>query len=100
MRGEWPRDTKANGMLRKMMLAGLMTATILGGIAPAHAQRGEDGGWRGRGGERSARPDGGRGGQGDGQAQRQRSEEHTSELQSLMRISYAVLCLKKKNRHR
>src|SRR3546814_5645863 len=28
-----------------------------------------------------------------------RSEEHTSELQSLMRISYAVLCLKKKNKH-
>src|SRR3546814_3332599 len=28
-----------------------------------------------------------------------RSEEHTSELQSLMRISYAVFCLKKKNRH-
>src|SRR3546814_1141806 len=28
--------------------------------------------------------------------QRQRSEEHTSELQSLMRISYAVFCLKKK----
>src|SRR3546814_7779362 len=27
----------------------------------------------------------------------QRSEEHTSELQSLMRISYAVFCLKKKN---
>src|SRR3546814_3074220 len=26
-----------------------------------------------------------------------RSEEHTSELQSLMRISYAVFCLKKKN---
>src|SRR3546814_2406402 len=29
-----------------------------------------------------------------------RSEEHTSELQSLMRISYAVFCLKKKTRHR
>src|SRR3546814_9679047 len=29
-----------------------------------------------------------------------RSEEHTSELQSLMRISYAVFCLKKKNTHR
>src|SRR3546814_9319684 len=29
-----------------------------------------------------------------------RSEEHTSELQSLMRISYAVFCLKKKNRRR
>src|SRR3546814_9720141 len=32
--------------------------------------------------------------QGDASA---RSEEHTSELQSLMRISYAVFCLKKKN---
>src|SRR3546814_8060342 len=29
----------------------------------------------------------------------ERSEEHTSELQSLMRISYAVFCLKKKNLH-
>src|SRR3546814_10004868 len=29
---------------------------------------------------------------------RPRSEEHTSELQSLMRISYAVFCLKKKNK--
>src|SRR3546814_7985026 len=32
-----------------------------------------------------------------GEHQLQRSEEHTSELQSLMRISYAVFCLKKKN---
>src|SRR3546814_18881532 len=32
---------------------------------------------------------------------RPRSEEHTSELQSLMRISYAVFCLKKKkNKHK
>src|SRR3546814_8765052 len=29
-----------------------------------------------------------------------RSEEHTSELQSLMRISYAVFCLKNKNTHK
>src|SRR3546814_8919161 len=29
----------------------------------------------------------------------QRSEEHTSELQSLMRISYAVFCLKKQKTH-
>src|SRR3546814_8060431 len=29
-----------------------------------------------------------------------RSEEHTSELQSLMRISYAVFCLKNKQRHK
>src|SRR3546814_9157769 len=32
-------------------------------------------------------------------ADRARSEEHTSELQSLMRISYAVFCLNKKNIH-
>src|SRR3546814_4917318 len=32
----------------------------------------------------------------DADGRRRRSEEHTSELQSLMRISYAVFCLKKK----
>src|SRR3546814_9967553 len=32
-------------------------------------------------------------------ARRARSEEHTSELQSLMRISYAVFCLKKKKKN-
>src|SRR3546814_8943545 len=32
-------------------------------------------------------------------ARHSRSEEHTSELQSLMRISYAVFCLKKKNQN-
>src|SRR3546814_7823209 len=37
--------------------------------------------------------------EGDAPAKRQeRSEEHTSELQSLMRISYAVFCLKKKTK--
>src|SRR3546814_3696782 len=35
--------------------------------------------------------------EGTNYSQRRRSEEHTSELQSLMRISYAVFCLKKKN---
>src|SRR3546814_7285070 len=34
-----------------------------------------------------------------GAASGARSEEHTSELQSLMRISYAVFCLKKKTKH-
>src|SRR3546814_2472392 len=34
-----------------------------------------------------------------GAPSKRRSEEHTSELQSLMRISYAVLCLKKKNKN-
>src|SRR3546814_968441 len=33
------------------------------------------------------------------QRRAERSEEHTSELQSLMRISYAVFCLKKNNKH-
>src|SRR3546814_7807544 len=33
-----------------------------------------------------------------GEATKLRSEEHTSELQSLMRISYAVFCLKKKHK--
>src|SRR3546814_6138248 len=33
----------------------------------------------------------------DDVTEQHRSEEHTSELQSLMRISYAVFCLKKKN---
>src|SRR3546814_8066143 len=32
------------------------------------------------------------------ESEEMRSEEHTSELQSLMRISYAVFCLKKKNK--
>src|SRR3546814_9655442 len=35
----------------------------------------------------------------DGWPVGQRSEEHTSELQSLMRISYAVFCLKKKKNY-
>src|SRR3546814_4964973 len=35
---------------------------------------------------------------GGGRPGAQRSEEHTSELQSLMRISYAVFCLKKKKK--
>src|SRR3546814_5288237 len=48
-----------------------------------------------RGARRRTRPDGLGRGQGDGGRPR-RSEEHTSELQSLMRISYAVFCLKKK----
>src|SRR3546814_1188965 len=52
---------------------------------------------------RCTRPCGGRPGVGNPQREmrargrRSRSEEHTSELQSLMRISYAVFCLKKKN---
>src|SRR3546814_2228837 len=35
----------------------------------------------------------------DGKQHRQRSEEHTSEIQSLMRIPYALFCLKNKKKH-
>src|SRR3546814_3747806 len=38
--------------------------------------------------------------QSDPEHAERRSEEHTSELQSLMRISYAVFCLKKKTKHK
>src|SRR3546814_9960181 len=52
---------------------------------------------QGRGGRRTA---GGAGPGASARAARSRSEEHTSELQSLMRISYAVFCLKKKKTHK
>src|SRR3546814_6552874 len=70
--------------------------------------RGEDRRARGQGGPRPPPPGRGRGAP-DGAGMigitidaiavgdSARSEEHTSELQSLMRISYAVFCLKKKN---
>src|SRR3546814_1815709 len=45
---------------------------------------------------RGTAPRASRKGRGTGNGRRARSEEHTSELQSLMRISYAVFCLKKK----
>src|SRR3546814_7566349 len=45
---------------------------------------------------RAASPGGGRAD--NVRVEQKRSEEHTSELQSLMRISYAVFCLKKKRR--
>src|SRR3546814_5951555 len=48
---------------------------------------------------RAARDETGRNA-GSEDAEAERSEEHTSELQSLMRISYAVFCLKKKNQHK
>src|SRR3546814_3614898 len=54
-----------------------------------------------RGGGGAQRADARRDGAGSARARRSelRSEEHTSELQSLMRISYAVFCLKKKKNH-
>src|SRR3546814_10582720 len=46
---------------------------------------------------RTSEPDHHRASQAIWQAMEARSEEHTSELQSLMRITYAAFCLKKKN---
>src|SRR3546814_8597361 len=63
-----------------------------GGTERRKAQRDGEGGGRQRGHQADRR---GVPGDAGGAA---RSEEHTSELQSLMRISYAVFCLKKKNK--
>src|SRR3546814_4554158 len=68
-------------------------------LARACAGRGRAGGGRGRGNDGAARSPGRilSDSRASGIAvQSGRSEEHTSELQSLMRISYAVFCLKKK----
>src|SRR3546814_1372763 len=56
---------------------------------------GEDFGW-----PRAARRDDVREARGQRRGLAGRSEEHTSELQSLMRISYAVFCLKKKTKRK
>src|SRR3546814_4476506 len=63
----------------RIQLVALAEPAAAGSAENGHGQRG--------GGEEADRVDG----------RTHRSEEHTSELQSLMRISYAVFCLKKKN---
>src|SRR3546814_3718441 len=94
------------------MAAGAGTGVRAAGDRAASPRAGSRGGARNRrggGARRDGREDDGRAGDRPAQyapAQRARrtggapdprSEEHTSELQSLMRISYAVFCLKKKN---
>src|SRR3546814_5915339 len=80
------RDDDLEGRLRRQL-------PVLGGI-----EGGLEGLHRGReqkaAGQRAALDTGEIGQRGERQIDR--SEEHTSELQSLMRISYAVFCLKKK----
>src|SRR3546814_7678633 len=66
------------------------------GPRPARARRARRGSLARRDGGTRLR--GVRGGLLGGVARAGRSEEHTSELQSLMRISYAVFCLKKKRK--
>src|SRR3546814_6818060 len=85
-----PNDERRRQEMKKMLtlsLAALMSAATLGVVTPAAAQQG----YYDRDGYSSYYA-------GYDRDDRRRSEEHTSELQSLMRISYAVFCLKKKNK--
>src|SRR3546814_9265520 len=108
-------DDEAGAIAAAIEFAGRADPGMIAGIL-GRRHRGADKAAAGNGGHRGTRCDreaGGRSGGGIGwQAdfagadevadlflehhERSRSEEHTSELQSLMRISYAVLCLKKK----
>src|SRR3546814_8659437 len=73
------RHRQARGVCRVALVVGVQRRSQTIMREPQHAAVGEH--------ERLGMP---------AQVGRQRSEEHTSELQSLMRISYAVFCLKKK----
>src|SRR3546814_7619113 len=84
-RGSLIRSPARRYPMNKVLLAPLVAATALAGGC-ASTGYGYDDGYRGGGG----------GGWYADDHYRDRSEEHTSELQSLMRISYAVFCLKKK----
>src|SRR3546814_8975645 len=98
-----PRSTRTDTLfpyttlfrsLHRRRSGGSGAACRVGGVAQVACHRNRDDGRFRRGAPRIARVGDSRNGAGirtDG-----RSEEHTSELQSLMRISYAVFCLKKK----
>src|SRR3546814_2388097 len=104
MASDYPRDRDAeirafadrrglSGEIRLPERAERSPVEILGPRAGTMRQMGED--------PRTVRDASDRGaGEAKAAAERQpqRSEEHTSELQSLMRISYAVFCLKKKQK--
>src|SRR3546814_2711913 len=86
----WPRRAAFG---RRAVGAGHCRGVCAGTVAASRDERVSGGAVRSgnherAGGARIARRDA---------ARTLRSEEHTSELQSLMRISYAVFCLKKKN---
>src|SRR3546814_10848205 len=72
------------------------------GKAPIVGEQDDDVGTvgRGLGGLRPRRKRADQGGDSDDGSTPGRSEEHTSELQSLMRIPYAVFCLQKTNKYR
>src|SRR3546814_9503613 len=85
--GDQPNGQPASLLGRVDAMVKGVDAVLQGGLEPRQLRRPVDGG----GGQRRADR-----GQVGGC---RRSEEHTSELQSLMRTSYAVFCLKKKSTH-
>src|SRR3546814_5684077 len=80
-------DDRPTGALETSHLEGLRFNIERAQHSPSHIRRSASCEDRGRTNDEIRSTDG----------LRDRSEEHTSELQSLMRISYAVFCLKKKN---
>src|SRR3546814_2307603 len=74
-RARWICDKIGDDMVMRNKVLIALAASWLAGTASGQAQQGAP----------------------DESTIKGRSEEHTSELQSLMRISYAVFCLKKKN---
>src|SRR3546814_1289870 len=94
-----PRSTRTDTLFPYTTLF----RSLVGGAGFLRAEQvalGERGGCERGAGQHQPAGEGGADGEGDGfPVLGHRSEEHTSELQSLMRISYAVFCLKKKKRN-
>src|SRR3546814_5319758 len=90
--GRQPRPLTLRAMIDgAWVAAGALLCVLIACFGAGVAMLISGGGTNGGGGMSSAG-----GGGGGGGSSGVRSEEHTSELQSLMRISYAVFCLKKK----
>src|SRR3546814_6854419 len=87
-RARWLRQLLRSGLLRRYRSGDAYSPPWQEGVLPANS-----GGHPRRGREQRYRP-------GQWHQGVSRSEEHTSELQSLMRISYAVFCLNKKTLNR
>src|SRR3546814_5679055 len=100
-----PRSTRTDTLVPYTTLFRSHRRAVVGagfGVGPGQGQSGQ-GGERARDegeardhGLESGRPRQGQPRKDDPRGRGDRSEEHTSELQSLMRISYAAFCLKKK----
>src|SRR3546814_10091384 len=92
-----PRSTRTDTLFPDTTLFRSIAGSgtdLIGGRLVGHRQKIGDGHDR-TDGRRAARAPLGKAGRRRGARGVARSEEHTSELQSLMRISYAVFCLKK-----